>query len=568
MPPPRAKALMKPTKSKKATKEPKLDDADDYLALASEHEDAMGKHRAGDASKSLRFARRALDVYSQGLAKFPRNFDLAYNKARLELEVATHPNLSDALDVPTVDLLRQTLSSHQYAIDLESENADTLFNMAQVLTALAETIMQDHPVNSNEKEALDFLEKALDYQGRCFAIQQKAFIQSQLEFEQAMSEDVTLNNDASIHDTPTGLETSSAPKTQDEEEEQWVSVVEPVTADTLLDTIIAQVNTLTTLCSSVNYSLPMLSDQEATASLGWIESFSTKLLTGTLPDLTNKHRDALSKERLSEAALAKAVFTGEFLEVSFRAHALLDPQRYKRELDAAFSQAELDRNSDEFLLACARALISFNSVLAESSYYYAHHHGVVPGDDGGSDPSSSPVSSLRWSVLIEAQSHLTAASKLPAAAEDSRLLATTHLLRGDISLLLHALAYARPAAHPQARSTRAQLARNAEVYYRNAGKLFGTLGEEEDGGEEKAVAELKGGVVKILRQLHDVEGGGGASSDEGSSGPAPAPALRASPQQLQEALGGLARAKGERWVKDKLDECVEEGLVMEGFLPY
>ncbi|KAI1634245.1 hypothetical protein F4809DRAFT_619767 [Biscogniauxia mediterranea] len=557
MPPPRAKALMKTTKSKKVTKEPKLDDADDYLALASEHEDAMGKHRAGDASKSLRFARRALDVYSQGLAKFPRNFDLAYNKARLELEVATHPNLSDALDVPIVDLLRQTLSSHQYAIDLESENADTLFNMAQVLTALAETIMQDHPVDSSEKEALNFLEKALDYQGRCFAIQQKAFIQSQLEFEQAMRGDVTLNNDASTHDTPTGPEASSAPKTQDEEEEQWVSVVEPVTADTLLDTIIAQVNTLTTLCSSVNYSLPMLSDQEATASLGWIESFSTKLLTGTLPDLTNKHRDALSNERLSEAALAKAVFTGEFLEVSFRAHAILDPQIYKRELDAAFSQAELNRNSDEFLLARARALISFNSALAES--YYAHH-GV--SGDGGSDHPSSPVS-LRWSVLIEAQSHLTAASKLPAAAEDSRLLATTHLLRGDISLLLHALAYARPATHPQALGTKGQLAKNAEVYYRNAGKLFGTLGE--DGSEEKAAAELRGGVVKILHQLHDNVGEGGAScSDEGSSGPA----LRASPQQLQEALGGLARAKGERWVKDKLDECVEEGLVMEGFLPY
>ncbi|KAI0597079.1 hypothetical protein F4775DRAFT_265330 [Biscogniauxia sp. FL1348] len=547
MPQPRAKALMKPTKSKKATKQPKLDDADDYLALASEHEDAMGKHRAGDASKSLRFARRALDVYSQGLAKFPRNFDLAYNKARLELEVATHPNLSDALDVPIVDLLRQTLSSHQYATELEPENSDTLFNMAQVLTALAETIMQDHPVGSSEKEALNFLEQALDYQGRCLAIQQQAFIKSQLEFEQAMREDV--NNETGIHDPPTGHETTSAPKTQDEEEEQWVSVVEPVTADTLLDTIIAQVHSLTTLCSSVNYALPILSDNEATTSLGWIESFSTKLLTGTLPDIVNEHRDALSNEHLSEAALAKAIFTGEFLEVSFRAHAILDPQIYKRELNAAFSQPELNINSDEFLLARARALISFNSALAES-----YDHGV-PSDS--SDENS--VVSLRWSILIEAQSHLTAASKLPAAAEDNHLLATTHLLRGDISLLLHALAYSRP-PHPQALSTKGQLAKNAEVYYRNAGKLFGTVGE--DGSEEKAAAELKGGVVKVLQQLHNM-GGSGASSVQGSG-----PALCASPQQLQEALGGLARAKSEQWVKDKMDECIEEGLIMEGFLPY
>ncbi|KAI5919394.1 hypothetical protein F4810DRAFT_502674 [Camillea tinctor] len=547
MPLPRTKALMKQNKNKKAAKEPKLDDADDYLVLASEHEDAMGKHRAGDASKSLRFARRALDVYSQGLAKFPQNFDLAYNKARLELEVATHPNLSNELDVPILDLLRQTLSSHQYAIDLESDNADTLFNMAQVLTALAENIMQDHPAGSSEKEALNFLEQALDYQDRCFAIQQKSFTQSRLEFEQAMQE--TTNYDASTHDSSTSHEASEASKTQDEEEEQWVSVVEPVTADTLLDTIIAQINTLTTFCSSINYSLPMLSGPDATLSLAWINSFSTKLLTETLSDLLNEHRDVLSKERISEAALAKAVFTSEYLEVAFRNRQILEPLVYKREIDAAFSQPELDKGHNEVLLARARALISFNLVLADS---YRHE---TPSE--ASDPSS-PVS-LRWSLLIEAQSHLTAASKLPPAAEDNHLLATTHLLRGDISLLLHALAYSRP-PHPQALSTKGQLAKNAEVYYRNAEKLFGTLGE--DGSEDKATAELKGGIVKILQQQHSTGEGSANSADDS------APVLRVSLQQLQEAIGGLARVKGEGWINSRLDECIEEGLILEGFLPY
>lgn len=45
-----------------------------------EHEEAAGKWRAGDAAKSMRFFRRAIDVYGEGLQKFPGNLDLAYNK--------------------------------------------------------------------------------------------------------------------------------------------------------------------------------------------------------------------------------------------------------------------------------------------------------------------------------------------------------------------------------------------------------------------------------------------------------------------------------------------------------
>ncbi len=85
----------------------KLVDTDDYLQSGDSHEEAMRKHRVGDPVKALRFADRALDVYSQGLARFPRSFDLAYNKARLELDKATDPVLSDALEVPAISVLRQ-----------------------------------------------------------------------------------------------------------------------------------------------------------------------------------------------------------------------------------------------------------------------------------------------------------------------------------------------------------------------------------------------------------------------------------------------------------------------------
>ena len=43
-------------------------------------EEAGEKWRAGDSAKSLRFFVRAVDVYDAGLRKFPRSFDLSYNK--------------------------------------------------------------------------------------------------------------------------------------------------------------------------------------------------------------------------------------------------------------------------------------------------------------------------------------------------------------------------------------------------------------------------------------------------------------------------------------------------------
>ena len=43
-------------------------------------EEAGEKWRAGDAAKSCRFFVRAIETYDGGLQRFPRSFDLAYNK--------------------------------------------------------------------------------------------------------------------------------------------------------------------------------------------------------------------------------------------------------------------------------------------------------------------------------------------------------------------------------------------------------------------------------------------------------------------------------------------------------
>ena len=76
---PRKKDFVKPKpKGKAKAQDPQSEN--DFLEAADEHEQAAGKWRAGDAAKATRFFNRAIDTYNDGLKRFPRSFDLAYNK--------------------------------------------------------------------------------------------------------------------------------------------------------------------------------------------------------------------------------------------------------------------------------------------------------------------------------------------------------------------------------------------------------------------------------------------------------------------------------------------------------
>ncbi|KAI1276584.1 hypothetical protein F5Y07DRAFT_132637 [Xylaria sp. FL0933] len=515
---------LKPAKKKQDAA--KLVDTDDYLQLGDSHEEAMRKHRFGDPAKALRFADRALDVYTQGLARFPRSFDLAYNKARLELEKATDPELSAALDVPVISVLQQALSSHNYARDLAPTHPDTLFNLAQVLTSMAEIIAEDD--EASDLEATQKLEQALEIQSRCFELQQATFAKSRLELEQAMREQAQQEMSQIEGGEAAANPTSPEHETQ---EEQWVSIEEPITAVTLLETAIAQIEALSALCSILSASPEIAT----TSALFWINSYSANLLTHILPTLLAENQEAL-EPRLSDVMLPRAVFTSNYLELSFRLSAI-DVEKYKQELDAAFTQPGLDASSEGVLLASANALLSLNSALA----------------DVNSEPGSHAA--LRRKILVDAQSRLSSVAAIPNT--DKHTVATTHLLRGDISLFLQILAYP-PVAHPQAQTTTPQLLKHAEVYYRNASKLLGSLGRSTD--EERAVCELKGVVVSVLQLVTAGQAASGSSLGQGNSGTLID--LAASPSQIEAALEPLLSAQGEQWVRDQIEDMINEGLVM------
>jgi hypothetical protein len=140
--------------------------------------------------------------------------------------------------------LEETLASHRYALRLDQDNADTLFNTAQVLTSLAEEICKDD--SRSDTAAVGLLVEALELLRRCLALQEFRYTESQEQAEAfGASEETSGGVNVFTEDTGGENEGSDA----ESETEQWASIIEPVTKDSLLDTNLAQLSTLTTLFS-------------------------------------------------------------------------------------------------------------------------------------------------------------------------------------------------------------------------------------------------------------------------------------------------------------------------------
>ncbi|RYP77101.1 hypothetical protein DL771_001391 [Monosporascus sp. 5C6A] len=426
----RPKAFLKQAKPKQK-KEQKLETADDYQAAGVDFEEAAGKWRAGDAAKSMRFFRRAINVYGEGLQKFPDNFDLAYNKARVQLEIATHPVLVEELEEPVLEALQIALESHRYALQLDPDDANTLFNTSQALASIAESIANDE----YPQQALQLLEEAIGLQSKCLDIQEAQYSES-LKLERMAEEEMRQENPSQAVDVPRdGSEAATS-----DSDEQWATVVEPVTQDTLIDTALAQLSALTTFCDVLS-SNP---ESALASTLSGVEKHWSGLehKLGILS--TN------NPERSQEIVLNRAKFVSALLEGGFR-FGRIDGDSYKKGRDSAFAEENVQlETSAEALIANARSLMAFNSAIADTK------------------PNDQHLSTLRWNALAASISNLNAASKIQGT--DQQEIASTHLLRGDASVSLYTMG-TPPTSHQSAIAQATQLLKNAEVYYRNAGKL-------------------------------------------------------------------------------------------------
>ncbi|RLL99075.1 hypothetical protein CFD26_107112 [Aspergillus turcosus] len=466
---PKPKAFLKESKSKRKVAQRAPETADEFLAAGVEQEEGGEKWRAGDAAKSLRFFMRAITIYDEGLQKHPHAFDLAYNKARLQYEITQHPKLAAQLSAPLLDALQIALQSHREALNLEQDNADALFNTAQVLTSLAEVATDTkHPSDEQLSGAIKLLQEAIELFQRCLVLQELRYTEMQEQLKQMETE----------YMGPPEEEMKQAQEAMDmagesdrsEPQEQWAAVIEPVTKNTLVDTAVAELDTLTTLSNLLTFNPGV--------GLAWVEEYSSDLLQKIPVYLEGS-------ERQYEASLARAKFKCALSELVYRS-GRIDVETYHREIMRAFGP-DLDISTDpDGLCSKADALTSFNTALID----------LPPSHDAEAFAKSLD---LRWQSLSTALDALTKASKLPDASN----LPKIHLARGDVEMHRWRLGLA-PWEYAVAEQNSSTLLQNAQTYYRGAAALArrdGAMEETRDGTCKEAIATALGGQKDKLEQL-------------------------------------------------------------------
>ncbi|KAH0612909.1 uncharacterized protein H6S33_009289 [Morchella sextelata] len=418
--------------------------ADEFLDVGIEHEESGDRWRPGDKLKAGRFYEKAIDSYNTALQLNPTSFDAAYNLARLQYQLAQHPELTGSTHRSSRLLLKTAVDSHRRCLALDPANEDALFNTGQVLCSFAEVLIEYRTAPVEAKtEAAQLLVEAVGTLQRCLALQEAQY--AALQQTQTQAQEAGDDTSMDMGDEPaSSSSTPSEPNTT----EQWAIIQPPTTPSTLLDTTLALLSTLATLLPLTNLPhCPPLSTTLHTAQ---------HLLTTTIPPLAH----ATSRE--SEAALSRANLLAAAAEASYRAGGPLAD--YEAGVAAAFDgvdgvQALCDRADAHIQLA-----------------------GSVSDD------------AVAWRHYSFAAQYLAGA----AAAEPGR--GEIHVARGDVELLR-----ARLGVDVAVRS-RGVLVRNAGVYYRGARRLGGGVEGEAAVKERMVVLESGGeGVEEAARGI--VEGG-------------------------------------------------------------
>ena len=400
-------------------------------------------------------------------------------RARVQYEITQHPKLSSQLLAPMLEILHIALKSHRDALNLQQDSADILFNTAQVLTSMAEALTEGkRPGEQRIHEAVKYLQEALDLFQRCLAVQELRYTEAQEHIRMMESGNFEQQHPSIPAEQPPQSESAAT------ESEQWASVIEPVTKSTLVDTAIAQLETLATLCSLLT------SDQGA--SLAWIEEYSS--------DLRQKiFSYAEGSDRQHEVGLARAKFIASMAEVSYRS-GRIDIETYKNELNRGFNDNLNISQDPGGLCSKAEALVSFNAAVVDTH---------MPQNQDTLNKSLN----FRWQALSTALDCLTAASKLANADN----LPKIHIARGDVEMYRWRLGRA-PWGLAVSNENGHILLKNSQTYYRGGAAIArrdGWSEEEREGTIKEALSKaLSGDVAQILDVMAGARGEVMATAEE------------------------------------------------------
>ncbi|OLL22191.1 UPF0656 protein [Neolecta irregularis DAH-3] len=209
MPPPRSAKIIKQREQS----------FDDTFSLAVKTEESAEKWVTRDEPKAQRFFIQAIELYQKCCKLLPLDFDSLYNLAR------AHFGLSQLkLNSPEEQsgILESAIYLHRAAIKLQ-EHTDAVFNLAGCLSSLAEAVEECGDFSRSRAlllESISLLEK-------CLFMQEKEINSRSITADQS-EDDVQIAGDHDGGDEKMELE-------------QTATIIEPITSDALLDTILALV---------------------------------------------------------------------------------------------------------------------------------------------------------------------------------------------------------------------------------------------------------------------------------------------------------------------------------------
>jgi tetratricopeptide (TPR) repeat protein len=457
--PPKKASFSKGRKSKgNSGLSQEFDNANDYVEAADEFESAMRKWSAGDAEKSLRFYNRALAVYEEGLQKFPKDFDLAYNKANLQYLLATDARLLKHIlstkQATEVDLLQQSLESHRYAMHLDQGNSEILFNTATVLTSLAEKFDES---NDDERkwDAIKFLQEAIELFSSCLTRQE-----FDLDEFKTMQREVQAAHDTQEEIMPEQGETEMV------DSPELAEVVEAITPSTLIETALAEMSAITTLVTIVSSDTPARANISST--LASLNEIGSNILGVKLP----AYMDLLSKmpviekkgppmevrvlsvttskveiesnipsispfeEAQREIAIVSVTFYSSLASAEY-SNNLTSYQSYALRLESIFEgvNATRDETSPDFLLARATAYDDFATAILISD---------VDRDLQNAREVAWNALSISVASISDALNGLSQKKSGAKLSSKDILKSRLFLLGGDVALHQHRLATATP----------------------------------------------------------------------------------------------------------------------------
>ncbi|KAF2797023.1 hypothetical protein K505DRAFT_334652 [Melanomma pulvis-pyrius CBS 109.77] len=508
MPPKREDILSRKLEKKGKSKVPQSEI--DFLQAADDFEKSAGKWRAGDIEKATRFFQRAIDMLDAGLQRYPKSFDLAYNKATLEYTLLTNRRILALLGDKNT-LLEASLASHRTAISLNPSNTDILFNTGQVLTSISEVLLENSNQETAKPQARACLEEALDIFTKCLDNQQSEYEQMQAEIAKAnASQEHQEFQDVDQEMSTEALEQDSMEVSSNSSESpgEWATVVEPVTPEAILDTCIAKLSTLTSLLilyDGTNQQTMELKIHDGISiandkMLPLITLIGASLFSGPTeepapgPTLSIASPSTIEDPGTSlttDALLTIANFRSAVAEFNYRNHHF-DASKYAAEVEQIFANLiKTPPNPTQFDPDFTAAMSAYADALTDLASAIADLEAYTP-----SSPTFLSDLEVQWSALSRTQTVLSQISiKSDSGIRSSSRLAGIYAARGDTDLFRFRISLFAE-AKPAWADSKLVLVANAGVYYRGAGKHAVMAGED----DVQKTVDAKATVAEILKE--------------------------------------------------------------------